>query len=945
MSIMISLKNVWLKYRIQFKEDEGNSYEDFWAVKDINIDINRGEVFGIIGENGAGKTTLLNIIAGMLKPDRGTVQVNGTISAIMEIGAGFQKELTGKENIYLTSSLFGLTHEEISAKYNDIIEFAAIGRFIHAPIKAYSAGMYMRLAFAIAIHVDPDILLIDETFAVGDIYAQYKCINKIFELKEQGKTIIFISQDIEMSKRLCTRGIFIRDGVIIKEGPIDKLCTYYMESVGDKKGIAIVQKGQMGVIFNNGKLILRWKDRAVTCGLAGHAVMRSSGKEYLSTTAVWQVQESTTDREIIAIGRWPDLNISECWRIVFLNEKEFIWEIAIEIGEEIYIESFATSAVFMDSYKSWFTLQEKVSFPDKFAHLLDWQCSEIADSINRVVGFRGDNNPEDTPPVIIFDRVQDNVNVAAHVGNTGADTSGRVIMYQYMPENPGEKCAKGKNRCFSAKVILFEDSEENKLQCYLDNARKIMQESKIIRKDLVSIFCMENKVQIYWQDKLITSGIGLNTKFRCQERNYSAHDGRWNINKENDGRVVITISWNDNPGLVQIWKLGFKEDNALLWEITMDISDKVNIRNRQVELVLDQEYDKWLTPDEKGDFSRLSKQGNSVVLNKYINNCIGVEKADNNDFVLPRLLFRHDGSFPAASYLSKVCEKEASTKLRYLAIDRKEDSHTSAGIRKYFKVGLEITANQEITECPMEVFGASRGVTNHNVGLLAEIKHNRASLIFDYGRARIFWNGRELTKGLGLYSSVMVAGMWYDSSQAFWEIRKLEKTKLSIIGYWPWISITQGWNFSILDEKTILWNIEREAWDDVRLDKEQVNLMLSDTYKEWFTNKRIQGKFPEKFNAHNGFFWDRLWCGDTTSTVGVKKVKLKKGVLSRGTLPSLIFGFSPHCQARYCVIENTDDLFQSRVLQCELSSVESRGSQNNLYFDGQIKIVNPGLLA
>ena len=253
---LISLKDVWLKYKILFKEDGRQFSEDFWALKGINIDIDKGEVLGIIGENGAGKTTLLNIIAGMLKPDRGTVEINGTVSAIMEIGAGFQKDLTGKENIYITSSLFGLTDEEISKKYDDMVRFAGIGRFINAPVRVYSAGMYMRLAFAIAIHVDPDILLIDDTFAVGDIYAQYKCINKVFELKEQGKTIIFVTQDIGIFKRLCTRGIFIRDGVIIREGPMDKLCTYYMESVGDKKGIAIVQKPRLGAIFNNGKLVL-----------------------------------------------------------------------------------------------------------------------------------------------------------------------------------------------------------------------------------------------------------------------------------------------------------------------------------------------------------------------------------------------------------------------------------------------------------------------------------------------------------------------------------------------------------------------------------------------------------------------------------------------------------------------------------------------------------------
>jgi len=936
---LISLKDVWLKYRIQFKEDGSASYEDFWAVKGINIEINKGEVFGIIGENGAGKTTLLNIIAGMLKPDRGTVEINGTISAIMEIGAGFQKDLTGKENIYLTASLFGLTNEEISAKYEDIIKFAGIGRFIHAPVRVYSTGMYMRLAFAIAIHIDPDILLIDETFAVGDIYAQYKCINKVFELKEQGKTIIFISQDIEMSKRLCTRGVFIRDGMIIKEGPIDKLCTYYLESVGDKKGIAIVQKGQIGAIFNNGKFILRWKDKAITCGLAGHAMMVSSGKEYLSTTAVWQIQKSATDREMVALGRWQDLCVAEYWRIVFLNEKEFIWEAGIDVSEDVYIERFSTSAVFINSYKSWFTIEGKTDFPDKFAHLLDWQCSKIEDSASRVIGFSGNSGDKEPPPAIIFDRMQDNTNLACQAGNTGSDVNGRGVVYQYMPEDLGKKYAKGRYRCFSAKVTILDDSEEGELKCYMDNARKITQESKIIRKDFLSLFCMKNRVEICWQDRLVTSGAGLNTKFSCQERNYSAHDSRWSINKENDNQIIITISWDYGPEFTQIWKLRLKDGNTLLWEISMNVSDKIKIRNKQAEIILDKEYDRWLTPDERGDFSKLSRQGNAVVLNKYINSCIGAEKTSNNDFILPEISFRHDGNFPSASYISKIEEEEPSVKLRYLEIDRKENFYTTPGMHKYFNGELKITAIKETAEPSRK-----SGVIKHDASSFAEIKYNKTSLVFDHGKTRIFRNGIELTKGLGLYSSVMVSGVWYDSSQALWEIQKSEKGKLTVTGYWPWISIEQTWSFSVINEKTILWNIERNAWEDVRLDKEQVNLMLSDAYKEWFTNKRIHGNFPERFSVHNGFFWDRLWCGDATSMVGVKKSKLKKGIFSREALPALIFGFSPRCRARYCVIENTDDLFQSRILQCELVSGEAPGSEKNVYFDGQIRISNQGFL-
>jgi hypothetical protein len=701
----------------------------------------------------------------------------------------------------------------------------------------------------------------------------------------------------------------------------------------------IAQRGQIGGIFNNGKFILRYKDSAITCGLAGHAIIKSSGKEYLSTTALWEVQKSSTDREIIVTGRWPDLKVSECWRIVFLNEKEFIWEIVLDISEETYLEIFSTSAVLIDSYKSWFTLEGATDFPDKFAHISDWHCSTVDDPLNRVIGFRGNNNLENATPSIIFDRVQDNLNVSSQVGNTGPDISGRGIIYQYMPENLDRKYAKGRYRCFSAKVMVFEGSQNNEIQCYLDNARKIMQENKIIRKESISLFCMKNKVQIYWQDRLITSGVGLNTKFRCQDKNYSAHDGHWNINKENNDQIVITIFWDDDPGFVQTWILRLRDGNTIFWEIDMDIRDQIKIRNKQAELILNQEYDKWLTPDERGDFSRLDKQGNAVVLDKYINNCIGVENDSSNNFVLPGLLFRYDGNFPAASYLSKIDQKEPVTELRYLEIDCKENFYIPAGKYKYFS-GRMVIYDRETKSNLAGIADKKTIIIKKDEELFNKIELRRLSLIFDHGKGRLFWGQTEITKDLGLYSSILAKEVWHDSSQAYWEVRKPQEGKLIAIGLWPWVSILQTWEFSLPNEKTVLWRISNEMWDETVLEKGQANLMLSDKYKEWFVHKKASGKFPDKFIQHNGVFWDRLWCGDAASPIGVKQCKLKKTFLNRQHLPALTFSHSADHRGRYSIIENTDDLFQARILQCELNLNQRNNAEENKYFDAQIKIIS-----
>ena len=171
-------------------------YREHYALRDVNFDIEEGECVGIIGTNGSGKSTILKIITGVLSPTEGEVKVNGRISALLELGAGFNMEYTGLENIYLNGTMIGFTEEEIDARLDDILAFADIGDFVHQPVKMYSSGMFVRLAFAVAINIDPEILIVDEALSVGDVFFQAKCYHKFEEFKKQGKTILFVSHDL-----------------------------------------------------------------------------------------------------------------------------------------------------------------------------------------------------------------------------------------------------------------------------------------------------------------------------------------------------------------------------------------------------------------------------------------------------------------------------------------------------------------------------------------------------------------------------------------------------------------------------------------------------------------------------------------------------------------------------------------------------------------------------
>ena len=198
-------------------------------LKDISCDIKKGESVALIGVNGSGKSTLLKLMNKIIYPEKGAITMNGRVSSMIELGAGFNTDFTGRENIYFNASIFGLTRKQIDERLNDIIEFSELGSYIDNPVRTYSSGMYMRLAFAVAINVDADILLVDEILAVGDQHFQEKCIAKMKELKAQGKTMVFVTHSMGTVKEFCTRAVWLSDGVVKMDGKPDDVIEEYLK--------------------------------------------------------------------------------------------------------------------------------------------------------------------------------------------------------------------------------------------------------------------------------------------------------------------------------------------------------------------------------------------------------------------------------------------------------------------------------------------------------------------------------------------------------------------------------------------------------------------------------------------------------------------------------------------------------------------------------------------
>lgn len=256
MSKIISVSDVSKLYKLRQKAKEDNEYfiksifrpgrnkiaKEFWALKDINFEVNAGDKLGIIGRNGAGKSTLLKILSRIVAPTTGRIEYEGRIASLLEVGTGFHPELSGRENIFLNGSILGMSKSEIRAKFDEIVSFAEVEQFLDTPVKRYSSGMYVRLAFAVAAHLEPEILIVDEVLAVGDAAFQKKCLGKMKDVSSAGRTILFVSHNMAAVQNLCDHCLYLKNGALIAHGKTEEVMPVYLRASLDSQLVALAQR-------------------------------------------------------------------------------------------------------------------------------------------------------------------------------------------------------------------------------------------------------------------------------------------------------------------------------------------------------------------------------------------------------------------------------------------------------------------------------------------------------------------------------------------------------------------------------------------------------------------------------------------------------------------------------------------------------------------------------
>jgi len=244
-------KSVWQGLTGRSKPNLEEASEEFWALKDVSFEIKQGDRVGIIGRNGAGKSTLLKILSRITEPTSGKISIKGRVASLLEVGTGFHPELTGRENVYLNGAILGMDRSEIKKKFDEIVAFAEVEKFLDTPVKRYSSGMYVRLAFAVAAHLEPEILIVDEVLAVGDAQFQKKCLGKMEDVSQEGRTVVFVSHNMVTLQQLCSKAIFLAAGIVKTTGMVNHVIESYLKDARTGGQNILQRQGNGKIIFDN----------------------------------------------------------------------------------------------------------------------------------------------------------------------------------------------------------------------------------------------------------------------------------------------------------------------------------------------------------------------------------------------------------------------------------------------------------------------------------------------------------------------------------------------------------------------------------------------------------------------------------------------------------------------------------------------------------------------
>jgi ABC-type polysaccharide/polyol phosphate transport system ATPase subunit len=884
---IIEFKDVWEMYRVKFVVDGRPSWEDFWALQGISFSMRKGELLGIIGENGSGKSTILRLIAGMLKPDRGQVNVSGSVAGLLELGAGFQTELTGRENIFLQSELFGLSAAQTRERLRGIVDFAEIGRFIDAPVKCYSQGMFVRLAFAIAVHMDSDIFVVDDTLAVGDEYFKKKCVEEMFKIKHMGKTVIVVTHDMSVLQKLCARTIVLKQGRLIKDESTSRAISLYSQTVGSPKGIAVIEREPLSLVFNNGKLLLNWANRLITLPCGVYTSCLISGLWYGSSQAEWDVEES--QGKIVATGKFYHLAMAQIWKLEVSENHEIRWDVEIEMENDAPLPELYVNAVLLDDYKKWFADLEEGEFPQIKEEDKYWKHLSLKNNSSLCIGVPGQDSPQGSLPSLLFEQSRLRYHSQALILNSDYANSGRILQYKTAPSSVNPVNQPGRFLCFSGKIILG-----------LPDAGKYIrgtQRDFTVSKDKLKLVFDNGRLSLFFDNLALTKSGNMYYAFYSGQRWFSSDAAFWTLEKKAENLMVARGVWND-AGVTQIWRLDVSSGHSFSWEVDLEVERQISIEQQRLRCFLSEGFKTFFGDFVSEDFSDLFKDTDVDLLKRCISSGqVGLHDPSGK---LPEITVSFSeelGNF------AKVFNSDYYNKSRILHLEKVEPEIgvlLAPGRHKCFKTEFRLEENR----------GTAEPVSS------GAIEDGKIRFVFKQGSGRFYNGAREITKNMGMYTSLRCGGHWYDSaSSAHWKISMSDGKKVAAAGKWLDLPLCQEWEITALGKGVFAWKAGLEIFEDLELDRLQVNIMFSELFSRYLGGGN-ERPFPE-FRDDVDDDWDCLWRAEG----GSREIGLVKD--SVRALPAVSFAPGSFISGWELKVINSDRYHRGRVLQYS-SSLKTR---------------------
>ncbi len=565
----------------------GRRQETFCALKDITLSVEAGESLGIIGRNGSGKSTLLSIIAGVTLPTTGHVCAHGRIASLLELGAGFNPILTGRENIYLNAGLLGMRHAQVDEVFDEIVRFSGIEKFIDQPVETYSSGMYVRIGFSVAVHTNPDIFIADEVLAVGDAEFQRKCRQKIGELREQGKTIVFVSHDLGIVNTLCERIVLLDNGRMIQRETAHKTITYYLRQVGSEQGIHAFHSDDLEAIHCDGRISLFRGQEEITAPSGFRMQFSSLGQDHHSEEATWQVVNRRDDGCKVE-GRMLRLPIKLIWEIAFENGC-LRWRVDMECEHDVPLTMIMAHCYMPTTYARWVYGGLTGVFPDIKPADVGWTV--LASPETKAKDAAALPGPDTSLPPVVFHLKRHNPYFGFIWANTEYVMYSRALSISARFPEHDNMFHKGVHSLIETTVDLSVSPEQVMEHVCAD---------QIVESGRLSARFEQGQVRLRWDGEPLTAYLHVYTSMLIEHLWNDSQSLQWGgITPITDG--IRLCGESRRFPFLQEWELTRLEQGIHL-RIWLEVSDDIVAQEYHTTIVLPADYTRWETDIEQADF-------------------------------------------------------------------------------------------------------------------------------------------------------------------------------------------------------------------------------------------------------------------------------------------------------------------------------------------------------